>query len=588
MSERVSADGYSAVFAEVAAMEAKAATFKDEVKVLVLRQITVEGIDTLIKRHLYTQQIRPLIEFGGYGTMVQDVLAPEGPVVRTDPDLILLALALDVLDQNYGSPGWKTDAARAELTSLFELLASRTRATIAVHNFIAPLWPEQGLVIDAQGCDIPAQVAQLNRFVLDAVRAYAPRFVLMDWDRYLRQLGAEVALDERGRYLWRAPFRLPFLDAWARQLSRVACALRGKTKKVLVLDCDNTLWGGVIGEDGMDGIQLDANHYPGRVFVDFQTTVLHLAKRGVLVTLCSKNNEADVFEVLDRHPWCRIKRDHLAGWRVNWNDKVANIAELANELNLGLDSFVFVDDNPAECALVAEMMPQVTVLQVPKKLHELPHLLLRDGLFDTLGFTQEDKERASLYQGESQRKNARGAFGSIDEYIQSLQTVAVIHRASEAEIPRVAQLTQKTNQFNLTTRRYSEQDIKSLVGDKDAAVYSLAACDRFGTLGLVSVLILRINGAVAKVDTFLMSCRALGRRLEDAMIEHCLADLRATREIVCWEAEYIPTAKNAQVAAFWPRFGFTEVDVVDGRKVYACDADALIGGAPTFVTIKND
>jgi len=234
------------------------------------------------------------------------------------------------------------------------------------------------------------------------------------------------------------------------------------------------------------------------------------------------------------------------------------------------------------------MMPQLTVLQVPKKLHELPHLLLRDGLFDTLSFTEEDKGRASLYQGESQRKNARGSFGSIDDFIRSLQTLAVIHRVSPTEIPRIAQLTQKTNQFNLTTRRYSEEDIRSLVADSNAAVYSLTARDRFGTLGLVGVLILRIIGNVAEVDTFLMSCRALGRRLEDAMIEHCLADLRATREIVRWVAEYIPTAKNAQVAEFWPRLGFGEIDAADGRKVYACTSDALIGGSTTFVEIEKD
>jgi FkbH-like protein len=234
------------------------------------------------------------------------------------------------------------------------------------------------------------------------------------------------------------------------------------------------------------------------------------------------------------------------------------------------------------------MMPQVTVLQVPKRLHELPHLLLRDGLFDTLSFTEEDKERASLYQGESQRKNSRGAFGNMDDYIRSLQTVAVIHRDSAAEIPRVAQLTQKTNQFNLTTRRYSEQDIRSLVADSNAAVYSITARDRFGTLGLVGVLILRIDGYVAKVDTFLMSCRALGRRLEDAMIEHCLADLRAAREIERWVAEYVPTSKNAQVAEFWPRLGFSEVETVDSRKVYACAADALIGDTTTFVKIEKD
>lgn len=588
MNERSSADGYSAVFAEVAAMEANAATFKDEVKVLVLRQLTVEGIDTLIKHYLYPQQIRPLIEFGGYGTMAQDVLAPDGAVARTDPDLIVLAFALEELDPNYGAPGWLYDAARTELADLFELLVNKTRATIAVHNFIPPQWPEKGLVIDAQGHDLAAQVGELNRFIVETVRTNAPRFVLMDWDRYLRRLGTDAALDARGRYLWRAPFRRPFLDAWAQQLSRVVCALKGRAKKVLVLDCDNTLWGGLVGEDGLDGIQLDGHQYPGRVFVDFQTTVLHLAERGVMVTLCSKNNEADVFEVLDKHPWSRIKRSHLAGWRINWDDKASNIAELAEELNLSLDSFVFIDDNPVECGLVMQMLPQVTVLQVPKKLHELPPLLLRDGLFDTLRFTEEDKKRAQLYQGESQRKSARSTFGSIDTYLQSLQTVAVIKRASPDMIPRIAQLTQKTNQFNLTTRRYSEQDIEVFTADPDAAVYSLTVRDRFGALGLVGALIVRMHGATARVDTFLMSCRALGRRLEEAMVGYCLAEVGAARSVARWEAEYIPTAKNAQVADFWPRMGFAELDVVDGRKLYTRAADVPIGSTATFVTIEKD
>jgi FkbH-like protein len=588
MSPQVSADSYSAVFAEVAAMEAKAATFSDEIRVLVLRQITVEGIDTLIKHQLYSQGVRPMIEFGGYGSMVQEVLAADGPVARNNPELIVLALALDSLDPKYGQPGWKMDDARAELDDLFTLLLSKTRATIAVHNFIAPLWPEQGLVTDAQGRDLAAQVAELNRFVVETVRAHAPRFILMDWDRYLRQLGAETALDERGRYLWSAPFKRPFLDLWSRQLSRVVCALKARSKKVLVLDCDNTLWGGVIGEDGIDGIQLDADQYPGRAFYDFQNTVLHLAKRGVMVTLCSKNNEADVLEVLDRHPCSVLKREHLSGWRINWNDKASNIDELSNELNLGLDSFVFVDDNPAECALISGMLPRVTVLQVPEKLYKLPELLLRDGLFDTLSLTEEDGERAALYRDESQRKNLRGTYDSLDDYLRSMQTVAVIHRVRPGEIARVAQLTQKTNQFNLTTRRYSEQEIRSLSDDDNAAMFSLTARDRFGSLGLIGVLILRIDGNEAKVDTFLLSCRALGRRLEQAMIEHCLSDLRASRSIVRWVAEYIPTSKNAQVEDFWPRLGFSEIEVADDAKVYACNADALSLCSPTFVTIEED
>ena len=285
-------------------MEAEASGFADEIRVLFLRQITVEGIDALVKHRLLQDRIRTTVEFGGYGSMVQDVLAEDGPVATTNPDLIVLALSLEAMDQKYGQPGWQINNVRDQLIELLELLENKTDATIAVHTFIPPVWSEQGLLAGADGVDLGAQVVELNRFILEFVNRKRPRFVLTDWDRYLRVLGADSALDERGRYLWSAPFRRPFLDLWANQLSRVVCALKGRTKKVLVLDCDNTLWGGVVGEDGVDGIELDPNNYPGRAFVDFQKTVLHLAGRGVLITLCSKNNESDVFEVLDHHPAC--------------------------------------------------------------------------------------------------------------------------------------------------------------------------------------------------------------------------------------------------------------------------------------------
>lgn len=559
---------YGAVFAAVAAMEQEASTFGDEVRVVFLRNITIEGADTLLKYHLLSQRIRPVIAWGGYGTMAQDVLDPAGPVARTDPDLIVLALSLEELDPKFGQPGWTADVARDSLLELFEILMAQTRATVAVNNFIGPLYPELGLVVDPHGADISAQVALLNAFVSNFVRVHAPRFCLMDWERYLRLLGAEQALDRRGQYLWRAPLRRPFLDAHAQQLARVVFALKGRAKKVLVLDCDNTLWGGVIGEDGIAGIQLDDNQYPGKAFVDFQTSVLHLAERGVLIVLCSKNEEADVFEVLDGHPACRIKRSHLAGWRIDWNDKASNLMQLAEELNLGLDAFVFIDDNPVECELVRQVLPQVTVLQVPQRLHELPYLPLREGLFDTLRLTAEDKHRARLYQGEAQRKSVRSACADIDEYLKSMQSVAVIARDQARDVPRIAQLTQKTNQFNLTTRRYSEQDIAAFIDDPDVAVFSLTVNDRFGTLGLVGVLVVKIHGAVGRVDTFLMSCRALGRRLEQAMLVDCLVALGRERQITEWEAAYVPTRKNAQVAEFWDKLGFARSDCADGSTRY--------------------
>ncbi len=562
---------YDEVCASVAALEAQGFAAEDPaptVKVLVLRHITVEGFDTYLKHHLYRRQLRPQLSFSGYGATDAEVLASDGAVALAQPELIVLALALDELDPDYGQPGWTCDRALAQLHGLLDLLVERSTATLLVHNFLPPLWNEAGLVPDRQGLGLVAQVGRLNEAVSAAVKQHAPRLVLIDWQALLRRLGAASALDERGRYLWRAPFRHAFLDGWAQQVGTVVCALRGRAKKVLVLDCDHTLWGGVVGEDGLDGIALDPQQYPGRVFFDFQTTVLHLAERGVLLALCSKNNEADVFEVLDKHPACRLKRQHLSSWRIDWHNKADNIQAIAAELNLGLDAFVFVDDSPQECALVRQMLPQVTVLQVPKRLVELPSLLLQDGWFDTLQSTEEDRKRSQLYQSEAQRKQVRSQFGDLGAYLQSLQTVASIHPATPAELARVAQLTQKTNQFNLCTRRYAESDLQSLQESGQGVIYALSARDRFGSLGLVGVMIFMRSDAQLHIDSFLMSCRALGRRLELAMVSHCMADIgRRHPGLVC-SAQYIATAKNAQVADFWARVGFDLISDASGQRAY--------------------
>jgi FkbH-like protein len=582
-----SANDLNVVFTTVSRFE-REARFDHVTRVVLLRNITVEGLDTFLKFHLYQSAIGAEVVFGGYGTMMQDALADDGPFGRGDPDLVVLSLTLDEMDPAYGTPGWRADAAQAELKTLFELLGRRTRATIVVNTFIPPLYPEIGIVLSPNRSDVTSQVIALNRFVEDFVRERAPRFCLTDWDGYLRILGAKDALDHRCHYLWKAPFRKAFLNLYAQDLSRIVRALKGRTKKCLVLDCDNTLWGGVVGEDGIDGIKLDRNEYPGKVFHAFHNSLLHLAERGVLIALCSKNNEADVFEVMDKHRWCKLKRTHVTAWRINWQDKAENIVELAEELNLGLDSLVFIDDNPVECDLIRKVLPDVTVLQVPKKLSDLPTLVFEQGLFDNIRLTDEDNRRTRLYQCESQRKAARGAFKSVDEYLSSLQTVASIHRVRPAEIARVAQLTQKTNQFNLTTRRYSERDIDAFTERRDAAVFSLSVHDRYGDLGLVGVMVLERNGVIGRIDTCLMSCRVLGRGLERAMVARCLGVMGPAWDVQKWQAEYIPTRKNMQVADFWTKNGFVPTGNEADRRIYTRDARQGGGAIPPYISVQED
>lgn len=546
-----------------------------EASIVFARNITIEGIEPYLKYALLTSGVKPMVTFGGYDLVRQEIGSPASAVSRAKPAIMVLALALEHLDPAFGLPGWTAGKVQRDLEELFDFVARHCSAIVAVNTFVPPMHPESGLVVSRDGSDAICQVQRLNTFVRSYVAERASQFCLMDWERYVRLLGEEQSFDYRYWYLSKAPFKGAFLQMYAREIAKVVRILRGKAKKVVVLDCDNTLWGGVVGEDGIDGIKLDGHDYPGRAYYDFQKTLLHLANRGVLITICSKNNEADVIEVLERHPWCLLKPSHLSGWRINWQDKASGIRALAEELNIGLDSFVFVDDSDVECGMVREMLPDVTVLRVPEQPYRLPQLLLRDGLFDTLAISEEDRTRAQLYQKESQRKMARGSFQSVREYLESLEIVAEIRRPRPGEIARVAQLTQKTNQFNLTTRRYSEEDVARFAAAEDSAVYSLSASDKFGSLGLVGVLIARRNGHRADIDSYLLSCRALGRDLEIAFLRRALGELECQWGVDEWRAEYLRTAKNVQVADFWQRVGFETTANEEGGARYRADAGAL-------------
>lgn len=551
-----------------------------------LRNVTLEGIEPYLRYHMLMAGMRMDLVFGGYGSMRQDLMLSDAPLVRLRPDMLVTAFMLEELDTRYGLPGWDAASAREELGKVFDIMMASEVPIIALNTFVVPFRSETGFRVATS--DITSEVIRLNDFVRNFVREHSPRFCLMDWNRLAHRIGEAEAMDYRYWYLSKAPFKRSFLDSLARELIKVVFALKGYVKKCLVLDCDNTLWGGIIGEDGIEGIRLDGHDYPGRAYYDFQKTILQLAERGVLITLCSKNNKQDVLDVLDKHPWSLLKRNHLSGLRINWEDKATNLVELAKELNLGLDALVFVDDNPRELELIRQVLPQVTTLQVPNRLYEYPELLLRDGLFDTFSISKEDKQRANLYQIETQRKAERNQHQDLEGYLASLGLGVTIHLANDQEANRVAQLTQKTNQFNLTTRRYSDYDIANLRSSLDVCVYSLSANDRFGSLGLVGVFIARRRQDTAVVDSLLMSCRALGRRLEFTFVLECMRRIVAGWGIQTWEAEYLATAKNSQVADFWSALGFALLEQTDGHRRYRLSAFMPEIDPPPFIHIEKE
>lgn len=559
--------------------------YSDTVSVHFLRNFTIEPIEPYLRFHLMREALRPQLSFGGYDSAIQELLDADSPLHSEDdaPDIIVIALDVSLLDQALGERGGTADAAIERLRQLFDAAQAQSAATVVVNTMLPVLLSADG--VTQPTADIAAQIERINGVIAEYARANPGRFAVADWAAMFERAGGASAIDER---FWRAsmaPFSAPFLDLYARRITRVACALKGRAKKCLVLDCDDTLWGGVIGEDGIEGIRLGPPD--GDAWVDLQRSVVELQQRGVVVALCSKNNPEDVWEVLDNHPHAVLDRSHLGAWRINWEDKASNLIALSEELNLLPDSFVFVDDSPRECALIRDALPEVTVLQVPEALHAYPDLLTRDGYFDTLGISNEDRQRSRLYQEQQVRAEGRSRFTGVDDYLASLEQVLRIWPANDADFERVAQLTQKTNQFNLTTRRYAVKKIAGFAADPDCAVYTMSVSDRYGDLGKTGVLIARRQGAHAEIDTLLLSCRVLGRRLEHAFVDRVLARLEKEWGIAEWRATYEVTQKNAQVADFWEQVGFSRLDETDTIKSYRRAAGQRHDNYSNLMTIKE-
>lgn len=396
------------------------------------------------------------------------------------------------------------------------------------------------------------------------LRGHAPSSLLLDLDEVLSQVGRANFFDQRFWY----SARFPFASGAARELSRrivaVGMTLLAPKAKVLVLDADNTLWGGVVGEDGIEGIKLGPD-YPGNVFVDFQRRILDFQQRGLILAMCSKNNAADVDQVLKEHPHQLLRDEHFAARRVNWAPKAENLVALAKELNLGLDSFIFVDDSDHECAAVRHALPQVEVIQVPGRPTEITTCLDQVARLEVLSLTSEDLAKTEMYAQERRRRELMddAGDGAAGSYLARLGMKMSVRFDAAAHVPRLAQLTQKTNQFNLTTRRYDEAQMHTFQRDKNWWVADFSLADVFGDSGIVGLALVQLLPArVARIDTFLMSCRVIGREAEGAFLHTILRQL-AERGIWHVTAEYRPTAKNDLVRNFLPEQGFEPSD--DGQ-----------------------
>ena len=549
----IDANNFNSMLSSINQVEKSNLIFEHTIKIHFLRNFTIEPIENFLKFHFYQSRINPVITYSDYNAILQEILDPTSPLLTQKPDIIILSL-FEYSNELFSSTK-RLDEMKENIEKIYNQLAQKTDALILVNTNISPSYSSL-ISISTEIQTTSLFHASLNYFIRNFVAQNNSRFILMDWERYLQLLGENECMDYRYWYMNKAPFKKDFLNCYAKDVARIAKVIKGKSKKCLILDCDNTLWGGIIGEDGLQDIKLDDYEYPGKIFHDFQQSVLSLYNQGVIVVLCSKNNEEDVWQVFDNHPACVLKREHIVAHRINWNDKATNITEIANELNLGLDSVVFVDDSPLECNLVKKLLPSVTVLQVPQNLYSFPQLLFKEELFDILSMNDEDKKRPLMYQQEAGRRESAKQFENIEDYLRDLELTLHIYPVKPSEISRIAQLTQKTNQFNLSVKRYTESEIKYFCESDTSKVFSLVAKDRYGDYGLTGALIAsRYNDSV-RIDSFLLSCRILSRRIEYAFLFNCLQLLHDEWALTHCFADFFPTNKNSQIKDFLFNTGF--------------------------------
>ena len=542
-----------------------------ELKISILRNIVVEPFDIYLK--YFTQEIgyRAKVEYGDYDQILQEVMQDYEKLFKK-VDVVIVFLKLETLSWNISrnfpclsreEVDQEVDRIESYVKNILAGIRRQTAAMILWHSFEIPVAPAYGVIDSCQTWGQTSAVRLLNDKLRQCVSSESSAY-LVDLNSCLARIGYERFYDNRYWHISKAPYSRRAIQDIALENSKFLRSLKGKSKKCLILDCDNTLWGGILGEDGLVNAKLGKSH-PGSIYYEFQQEILNLYHRGVILTICSKNNEYDVWEMFEKHPDMLLKKEHISAAMINWDDKATNILRLAEILNIGLDSMVFIDDSEFECDLIRQSLSEVEVVHFSEsnKL-ELRSSLLSNGWFDLLTVSDEDRNRGELYRAEAARKNVQNSFHSLEAFYESLEMEVTIRKADEFSIPRIAQLTQKTNQFNLTTPRYSEAEIQLLSDSEDTEVLYVQLKDKFGDYGIIGVSIFQYNKEQANIDTFLLSCRAIGRGVEDILLEKtmALARTRGCKEI---KGIYKPTPKNIQVENFYLDHRYKSLKCVNNK-----------------------
>jgi FkbH-like protein len=561
-------------------------------RLAILRSFTLEPALPLLRADAFVHGIDLTVQLGDFNAYAQEILDPDSSLYRFAPDAVILAARTADLapDLWHEYPDLALEAVPAVVRRVsnsfrqwVRAFRERSSAALVVHSLELPACPGMGLLDAQENTGQSAAIQQINQELRQIASEHRGVYAL-DYDGLVARHGRLHWHDERKWLIARMPIAANHLVYLAREWLRFLVPLAGKTAKVLVTDLDNTMWGGVIGEDGMTGIKL-GSEYPGAAYQNLQRAMLDLARRGILLAICSKNNLEDAMEALENHPGMLLMPKHFAAVRIDWNDKAQNLREIAAELNVGMEALAFLDDNPVERQQVRSALPEVTIVDLPEDPHAYAAAVRDCPVFERLSLSSEDSQRTTLYAVRRKRSQAEQTFQSKEDFFRYLEQDAEVLPVSPATLARVAQLTQKTNQFNLTTQRHTEQQIADMAARPGWQVLSIKVRDRFGDHGLVGVAITRDQAETCEIETFLLSCRVIGRTVETALLSH-VAKGAVARGRQRLAGRFSPTGKNAPARDFYARHGFQLLEENRDGSVWTLDLQHHTIATPAWIRLK--
>ena len=515
-------------------------------KVRVISNFTDDILAKLLTGKIMSEGLEPEILQTPYRQYHLQLKDKNSGLYKNPADLVFVFFDLNT----YNAGEFSSEEKFTEVIADIKNFVESQNGVVVINSFILPYHSAYG---NSTADNNLFNLAQKYNQQLYKLSGEIKNFYVFDANRLVHRLGEKQTRDLRSLYAFDLPFTMEFFKELVEEWFAYVAALTGRAKKVLVLDLDNTLWGGIVGEAGPNGIALGPD-YPGLAFVNFQRAVLEFYRRGILLAVNSRNNQADVDEVFAKNPHMVLKPEHFAASRVNWNNKADNLVEIAKELNLGLDSLVFLDDDPANRELVRSALPEVLVPDFTLPPEDYASALFSLPVFSPFPLTKEDKEKGKMYEQESERKKVLAGSADLQDYIKNLGITMKTSINDPATVARVSQMTLKTNQFNLTTKRYSEKDIETFM--KQGLVACADVSDKFGNYGItVLAIISPIKKSEAVLDNFLMSCRVMGRGVEQDFFNFLLGELK-NRGINKLSASFIPTPKNDPAKDFLPSLGF--------------------------------